>query len=143
MTLVGRSRSSMATPLILAGLFALAITVLSGCTSDSLFPESRVAATFDDYTAFSTDADVVFRAQKWVPEDATAIATDAYASKPGNMLGFTSASSVTSPECVAGDLTGKPPFETAWWPSTEPVAGLVCGDWQVFNEGSRWYAWTE
>jgi hypothetical protein len=129
-------------PLLLAGLLALGIVALSGCANGSLLPGQRAAAQFDDYARFSKDADLVFRTQEWVPKDAADITTDAYTSKPGNVIGFESTTAVDSPDCAAGDLTGKPPFETSWWPSSQPATGFVCGDWQVFTTKDHWYAWT-
>ncbi|MFP7762111.1 hypothetical protein [Marisediminicola sp. LYQ134] len=125
-----------------ATVAVLGATTLSGCTVLEAFATTS-EARYVDYADFSENAELVFRSADWVPDDSTDLAVRFIVREPGNMLRFTSESGVDPDECVEGALSGEPPLEAGWWPSSEPDEGLVCAtDWQVFEHSGSWFAWT-
>ena len=132
-----RSNGSMRKIAVFAAPIAV-VLALAGCSPFG--PLSRRAEVrFTDSAEFSEKAELAIGSEM-IPDDATRIDAVYYTDRPATMLAYTSG--IGPQECEPGDLTGAPKLESNWWPSTEPAEGMVCGDWQVFAIGERWYAWT-
>ena len=126
-------------PLLAAA--ATLLVALSGCSTIGLFTDTE-QARFPDRAALSKQAPLVYREAKWIPTDAFSISTKDFVKKRGNIITFASTAGVTDPACTSGALKGSAPVKAGWWPERAPAKGLVCGDWQVFEDQGQWYAWT-
>jgi hypothetical protein len=130
----------MTTSRILAALFIASIGAgaLSGCAVvDAVATHEReqVFATKGEATAAEAAL------PDFVPEDSTGIRMRTTTAGPDELVRFTTAEPLASPDCVPGTLTGPPLLDTTWWPSTVPEDGMVCASWQVFERDGAHYAW--
>ncbi len=119
---------------------------LSGCSAAQGLATgftNNAEERFYDFADYAENAVPVFQKADWVPTDATTIGVRYFTEKSGATLSFTSPTGVVSDECEPGPLSGAPELESSWWPSAEPVDGIVCGDWQVFGGDGTWYAWID
>jgi hypothetical protein len=120
---------------------AIAGTLLTGC---SAYTQATMQHTQLDYSSW---ADATGAAAStlpgFIPHDAKNLNLRTLPGH-GATLRFTSAASVSSPDCSSGALTGKPRIQSNWWPTTKPPAtGTVCsGGWRLFVVDGTTYGWT-
>jgi hypothetical protein len=130
----------MTTSRILAALFiaSVAAGALSGCAVvDAVATHERehVFATHGDAAAAEVEL------PSFVPDDSTNIRMRTTTSGPDELVRFTTAEPLASPDCEPGTLTDAPLLDTTWWPTTVPDDGMVCASWQVFERDGAHYAW--
>lgn len=130
----------MTTSRILATLLVASAGVgaLSGCAvMDAVASHEReqVFATHGDATAAEVEL------PGFVPEDSTSIRMRTSTASSAELVRFTTAEPLASPDCEPGALSGPPLLDTTWWPTTVPDDGMVCADWQVFERDGAHYAW--
>jgi hypothetical protein len=130
----------MTTSRILAALFVASVAAgaLSGCAVvDAVTTHEReqVFATHGDAAAAEAEL------PGFVPDDSTNIRMRTTTSGPDELVRFTTAEPLASPDCEPGTLTDPPLLDTTWWPTTVPDDGMVCAAWQVFERDGAHYAW--
>lgn len=139
-----RSALTSAVGVLGMGVIVLA---LAGCSVVKPYlPEQQEHfATYADAPSKADSEDLAWFMPKWVPADAKDIDVRLDTSKPGYVIGFTSADGVDTSACKSVDgAKGGPAMTAGFLPDRLPTTSLVtCGDGRLTTEvDGRWYGWT-
>jgi hypothetical protein len=125
---------------LLLGL--VASLALTGCALVNEFASNQKEQVFATVADVQTHVDGEFVPPPFVPADATDLKMRMITDGPGEIMRFTSASTIAGEECAPGALAGSPLLESTWWPAEVPGEGIVCDSgWQVFQKDGNTYAW--
>jgi hypothetical protein len=140
-----KARSGRVALVALAATTALA---LSGCSIVSSFAAVTTVPKQGDYPSWAdTQAphdESTPAPPRFVPHDATNMYVRTLPS--GDAILTYRSPTPPSPElCDPGQLTGKPPLDSTWWPITKPpAAGERCSPgWRVFQLDGVTYGWKD
>lgn len=139
-----RSALTSAVGVLGMGVIVLA---LAGCSVVKPYlPEQQEHFdTYADAPSTANSEDLAWFMPKWVPADAKDIDVRLDTSKPGYVIGFTSADGVDTSACKSVDgAKGGPAMTAGFLPDRLPTTSLVtCGDGRLTTEvDGRWYGWT-
>ena len=76
----------------------------------------------------------------FIPTDAENLRIRVVTDGPGAIVGYESPSAPIGDDCRPASLADDPLLTARWWPDDVPAEGLICGDWQIFEQDGTTFA---
>ena len=128
-----------------AAMLLVSLASLTACSPNhhNLYNSKGSYGTFDEAKEGMATEQALVHIPSVIPADATDIQFVSSNDGMGTQLTWKSDSQLTFYNCEPGTLSGALfDLDVEWWPVITPTEGTVCGQWQVFESGDSFYAWS-
>ena len=119
-------------------VLAVAVGAIAGCAMLGVGNDRE--RSFEVYQDAPQRGDRDLVPSSFIPTDAENLRIRVVTDGPGAIVGYESPSAPIGDDCRPASLADDPLLTARWWPDDVPAEGLICGDWQIFEQDGTTFA---